>query len=60
MGSEAGVQTFKPDEIKEKGRLKPGKMLLVDTMEGKIYYDKELKARLLKTTHMVSGSSRIC
>ena len=46
MGSEAGVQTFKPDEIKEKGRLKPGKMLLVDTMEGKIYYDKELKARL--------------
>ncbi|MBP1675404.1 MAG: gltA 2, partial [Bacteroidetes bacterium] len=46
MGSEAGVQTFKPDEIKEKGRLKPGKMLLLDTVEGKIYYDKELKARL--------------
>ena len=46
MGSEAGVQSFKPEEIKEKGRLKPGKMLLVDTVEGKILYDKELKAKL--------------
>ncbi len=46
LGSEAGVQTFPPEEIKEKGRLKAGKMLLVDTEEGKIYYDKELKARL--------------
>ena len=46
LGSEAGVQTFAPGEIKEKGRLKAGKMLLVDTEEGKIYYDKELKARL--------------
>lgn len=46
MGSETGVQTFSPREIKEKGRLKPGKMLLVDTHEGKIYYDDELKARL--------------
>ena len=46
MGSEAGVQTFRPEEIREKGRLKPGKMLLVDTSEGKIYYDSELKAKL--------------
>ncbi|MFN8135254.1 MAG: glutamate synthase large subunit, partial [Bacteroidales bacterium] len=46
MGSETGVQTFAAEEIKEKGRLKPGKMLLVDTKEGRIYYDKELKARL--------------
>ncbi|HBC79087.1 MAG TPA: glutamate synthase large subunit [Bacteroidales bacterium] len=46
MGSEAGVQTFKPEEIKEKGRLKPGKMLLVDTVEGVILYDRELKAKL--------------
>lgn len=46
MGSETGVQTFQPREIKEKGRLKPGKMLLVDTHEGKIYYDDELKAGL--------------
>ena len=46
MGSEAGVQTFAPEEISEKGRLKPGKMLLVDTKAGKIFYDKELKAQL--------------
>jgi glutamate synthase (NADPH/NADH) large chain len=46
LGSEAGVQTFAPEEIREKGRLKAGKMLLVDTEAGKIYYDKELKAKL--------------
>jgi glutamate synthase (NADPH/NADH) large chain len=46
MGSETGVQTFKPEEIREKGRLKPGKMLLVDTEAGKIFYDNELKAAI--------------
>ena len=46
MGSETGVQTFTPGEIREKGRLKPGKMLLLDTEEGKIYHDEELKAKL--------------
>jgi glutamate synthase (NADPH/NADH) large chain len=46
LGSEAGVQTFKPEEIREKGRLKAGKMILVDTEAGKIFYDKELKAQL--------------
>lgn len=46
MGSETGVQTFPAEEIREKGRLKPGKMLLVDTLEGKIYHDEELKAKL--------------
>ena len=46
MASETGVQTFAPEEVREKGRLKPGKMLLVDTEEGKIYYDQELKAKL--------------
>jgi len=46
LGSETGVQSFPPGEIREKGRLRAGKMLLVDTVEGKIYHDKELKARL--------------
>jgi glutamate synthase (NADPH/NADH) large chain len=46
MGSETGVQTFPPEEIREKGRLKPGKMLLVDTLEGKLYHDEELKAKI--------------
>jgi glutamate synthase (NADPH) large chain len=46
LGSEAGVQTFEAGEIREKGRLKAGKMILVDTKAGKIFYDKELKASL--------------
>jgi len=46
LGSETGVQCFAPEEIKEKGRLKAGKMLLVDTKAGTILYDKELKAQL--------------
>ncbi|RLD70098.1 MAG: glutamate synthase large subunit [Bacteroidetes bacterium] len=46
MGSEVGVQSFEPAEIREKGRLKPGKIILVDVQEGKIYRDDELKAQL--------------
>jgi glutamate synthase (NADPH/NADH) large chain len=46
VASEVGVLPFDPSEIKEKGRLQPGKMLLVDTQEGKLYYDRELKASL--------------
>ena len=30
----------------EKGRLQPGKILLIDTLEGKIYYDGEIKQQL--------------
>lgn len=46
MGSEAGVLTFPPELIQEKGRLRPGKMMLVDTKEGRVYYDGELKEKL--------------
>ena len=46
LGSETGVQSFAPEEVREKGRLKAGKMILVDTKEGKIFYDEELKAQL--------------
>lgn len=46
MGSEVGVQTFPPEEIQEKGRLKPGKIILVDIQEGKLYGDEVLKAQL--------------
>ncbi|GMO32533.1 MAG: glutamate synthase large subunit [Candidatus Azobacteroides pseudotrichonymphae] len=46
VASEAGVLPFEPIEIKEKGRLQPGKMLMIDTLDGKIYYDSELKAEL--------------
>lgn len=46
VASETGVQTFPPEQIKKKGRLKPGKMLMVDTKEQKIFYDEELKQEL--------------
>lgn len=46
VASEAGVIGFEPGDIKEKGRLQPGKILLVDTQEGRIYYDGELKENL--------------
>jgi glutamate synthase (NADPH/NADH) large chain len=46
LASEAGVQSFAPEEIRSKGRLKPGKMLLVDTEAGEIHFDEELKAKL--------------
>src|SRR4051812_49143873 len=46
MASETGVLNIKPEDVKQKGRLQPGKMLLVDTAEGRIVSDRELKARL--------------
>ncbi|MDD4821908.1 MAG: glutamate synthase large subunit [Bacteroidales bacterium] len=48
VSSEAGVIPFKPEEVKEKGRLQPGKMLMIDTETGKIQYDAELKEKLAK------------
>lgn len=46
VASEVGVMDFEPSEIAEKGRLQPGKILLIDTQEGKIYYDGDIKERL--------------
>ena len=46
VASEVGVMDFDPTEIAEKGRLQPGKILLIDTQEGKIYYDGEIRERL--------------
>ena len=46
VASEVGVMDFEPGDIKEKGRLQPGKILLVDTEKGEIYYDGELKKQL--------------
>lgn len=48
MGSEVGVQIFRPEEIKEKGRLRPGKLLLVDTQLGTIVPDEETKMQLAR------------
>jgi len=46
MASEAGVLDVPPEQVKRKGRLQPGKMFLVDTVEGRIVSDKEIKQKL--------------
>ena len=46
LASEIGVLPVKPEDVKYKGRLQPGRMLLVDTSEKRIVPDEELKERL--------------
>jgi hypothetical protein len=43
MASEAGVLDFPPEDIVQKGRLQPGRMFLVDTVQGRIIEDEEIK-----------------
>ena len=46
LASEVGVLDFPPDRVVRKGRLRPGRMFLVDTAEGRIVEDDEIKAQL--------------
>ncbi len=46
LGSEAGLLDIPADRIVRKGRLQPGRMFLVDTAEGRIIEDDEIKATL--------------
>ena len=46
MASETGVCGVSPKDIASKGRLKPGKILMVDTLKGKIIRDEEIKEEL--------------
>lgn len=55
VASEVGVMDFEPGEIKEKGRLQPGKILMIDTEQGKIYYDGELKEQLASAVLIAPG-----
>ena len=48
VASEVGVMDFEPGDVVSKGRLQPGKILLIDTQEGKIWYDGEIKEQLAK------------
>ena len=48
VASEVGVMDFEPNDVVSKGRLQPGKILLIDTQEGKIYYDGEIKEHMAK------------
>ena len=43
MASEAGVLEIPPQQVERKGRLRPGRMFLVDTKQGRIITDGELK-----------------
>ena len=43
MASEAGVLPIAPERVEQKGRLQPGRMFLVDTSEGRIIADEEIK-----------------
>jgi len=46
MASEVGVLDIPPDRVLQKGRLQPGRMFLVDTEEGRIVADEELKEKI--------------
>ena len=45
LSSEVGVLSIPEDQIVTKERLHPGKMLLVDTVQGRVYSDQEIKER---------------
>jgi len=46
LASEVGVLDIAPSKVVAKGRLQPGRMFLVDTAEGRIVTDEEIKAGL--------------
>jgi glutamate synthase (ferredoxin) len=48
MASEVGVLDIPPEQVQQKGRLQPGRMFLVDTSEGRIVSDDDLKERIAK------------
>lgn len=60
IASETGTIEFEPARIKAKGRLKPGKMVMVDTETGKIFYDTELKEGLAKAFPYRDWLNRNC
>jgi glutamate synthase (NADPH/NADH) len=52
--SEVGAIYIEPEKVVSKGRLKPGRMLLVDTVEGRIVDDKELKRTTARKQNFAS------
>ena len=46
LASEAGVLPVKPEDVRAKGRLAPGRIMLVDTEKGRVYFDEDVKAEL--------------
>nr|MBA2252191.1 glutamate synthase subunit alpha [Nitrospirales bacterium] len=47
LASEAGVLPTDVKNIRQKGRLQPGRMFLVDTVQGRIIDDEEIKADIV-------------
>ncbi|ORX42434.1 glutamate synthase [Hesseltinella vesiculosa] len=56
--SEVGTVYVDPETIVEKGRLQPGRMLLVDTVEGIVVDDKQLKAQTAAKQNFVDWVKR--
>jgi len=48
MASETGVVDFPADGVRMRGRLQPGRMFLVDTAEGRIVTDNEIKSKIAR------------
>ncbi|MBC8379297.1 MAG: glutamate synthase subunit alpha, partial [Planctomycetes bacterium] len=48
LASETGVIEFPPEKVRTRGRLQPGKMFLVDTEEGRIITDNEIKGKIAR------------
>jgi glutamate synthase domain-containing protein 2/glutamate synthase domain-containing protein 1/glutamate synthase domain-containing protein 3 len=46
LASEAGVLEVPPEDVRKKGRLQPGRMFLVDTVQQRIVSDAEIKKQL--------------
>ena len=55
LSSEVGVLDIPAEKIVVKERLRPGRMLLVDTVKGKLIDDDELKEAMQQENHMVNG-----
>ena len=48
LGSEIGVVDLPPEKVRRKGRLRPGRMFLVDTVDGRIIVDNEIKSKIVR------------
>ncbi|MBE0363455.1 glutamate synthase (NADPH/NADH) large chain [Pseudoalteromonas ulvae UL12] len=48
LASEVGIWDYAPDEVREKGRVGPGELLVIDTLHGKIWHSNEIDTDLKK------------
>lgn len=49
LASEVGVLEIAPEDVSQKGRLAPGKMMLIDTVRKRIIFDNEVKASISRS-----------